>query len=308
MLSQAQLAQYDRDGYVMVSGLIPEETIAAAEAAMWSVLGMDRDDPASWSPLPDNADGVTTVASQGVVEQFGLKDPALMACYTPAFYEAQSQLARKNEDAFHCRRPRPESVWARSVFPVVGKLESPQRACRWRTSTVQHLSRIIPRFVADVSRFRCRAGWRNGSLAGFASHAQRWGGAGSRQVSHAAGFTEPNAKVRSERADRVDAVPGRRPVLSLPAGTRRVSQYRQQTAFRNPMDVYLRPLPHLGKARQVEYLDAVKLDVLSYPFSSINASYSASGCVIDSSISVTANRTCTVRSSPTRKSSPNSER
>ena len=39
MLSQEQLTQYDRDGYVLVSGLIPEETIANAEAAMWSVLG-----------------------------------------------------------------------------------------------------------------------------------------------------------------------------------------------------------------------------------------------------------------------------
>ena len=120
MLSQAQLAQYDRDGYVMVSGLIPEETIANAETAMWSVLGMDRDDPASWTPLPDNADGVTTVASQGVVEHFGLKDPELLACCTPAFYDVQSQLARKNEAAFRCQRPQPEAVWTRSVFPVSG--------------------------------------------------------------------------------------------------------------------------------------------------------------------------------------------
>lgn len=120
MLSQEQLAQYDRDGFVLVSGLIPEKTIAGAEAAMWFVLGMERDDPASWSPLPGDSDGVATVASQGVVEHFGLKDPALLACCTPAFYEAQSQLARKNEDAFHCQRPQPEAVWARSVFPVSG--------------------------------------------------------------------------------------------------------------------------------------------------------------------------------------------
>ena len=120
MLTQAQLAQYDRDGYVLVSGLIPEETIAGAEAAMWSVLGMDRNDPASWSPLPDDADGVTTVAGQGVIENFGLKDPALLACCTPAFYDVQSRLANQNPDAFHCRRPQPEAVWARSVFPVSG--------------------------------------------------------------------------------------------------------------------------------------------------------------------------------------------
>ena len=118
MLSQEQLAQYDRDGYVLVSGLIPEETIANAEAAMWSVLGMVRDDPASWSPLPDETDGVTTIARQGVIEHFGVQDPALLACCTPAFYEAQSQLARENAGAFHCQNPQPEAVWARSVFPV----------------------------------------------------------------------------------------------------------------------------------------------------------------------------------------------
>ena len=118
MLSQEQLAQYDRDGYVLVSGLIPEETIANAEVAMWSVLGMDRDDPASWSPLPDETDGVNTIARQGVIEHFGVRDPALLACCTPAFYEAQSQLVRENADAFHCQKPQPEAVWARSVFPV----------------------------------------------------------------------------------------------------------------------------------------------------------------------------------------------
>ena len=118
MLSQEQLAQYDRDGYVLVSGLIPEETIANAEAAMWSVLGMDRDDPASWSPLPDDTDGVTTTVSVGVIEHFGVQDPALLACCTPAFYEVQSQLARENADAFHCEKPQPEAMWTRSVFPV----------------------------------------------------------------------------------------------------------------------------------------------------------------------------------------------
>ena len=65
---------------MLVSGLIPEETIANAEAAMWSALGLDRDDPASWSPLPDETDGVTTIARQGVIEHFGVRDPALLAC------------------------------------------------------------------------------------------------------------------------------------------------------------------------------------------------------------------------------------
>ena len=47
MLSSQQLAQYDQDGCLLVSGLIPEDTLANAEATVWSVLGMDRNDPTS---------------------------------------------------------------------------------------------------------------------------------------------------------------------------------------------------------------------------------------------------------------------
>ena len=118
MLTQEQLAQYRLDGYVLVSGLISEETIANAEAAMWFTLGMNRDDPTSWSPFPEETDGCTTNVNLGLIEHFGLQTPALLACCTPAFYEVQDQLAQKNPGAFHCQNPQPEAVWTRSVFPV----------------------------------------------------------------------------------------------------------------------------------------------------------------------------------------------
>ena len=102
MLTQEQLAQYRLDGYVLVSGLISEETIANAEAAMWFTLGMNRDDPTSWSPFPEETDGLTTNVNLGLIEHFGLQTPALLACCTPAFYEVQDQLAQKNSGAFHC--------------------------------------------------------------------------------------------------------------------------------------------------------------------------------------------------------------
>ena len=72
MLSSKQLAQYDQDGCLLVSGLIPEDTLANAEATVWSVLGMDRNDPTSWSPLPEKADGLITNTNRGLVEHFGL--------------------------------------------------------------------------------------------------------------------------------------------------------------------------------------------------------------------------------------------
>ena len=118
MLSSEQLAQYGQDGYLLVSGLIPEETLANAEATMWSVLGMDRDDPTSWSPLPEKADGLITNTNRGLIEHFGLQSPELLACCTPAFYEMQEQLAQENPDAFHCQNSQPEAIWTLSVFPI----------------------------------------------------------------------------------------------------------------------------------------------------------------------------------------------
>ena len=177
MLSQEQLTQYDRDGYVLVSGLIPEETIANAEAAMWSALGMDRDDPASWSPLPDGTDGVRTNASKGVIEHFGVQDLALLACCTPAFYEVQSQLARENAGAFHCQKPQPEGVWARSVFPVSKDWDYDNGHVDGGHRPFNVFSRVIPRLFSDLSRFWCCAGWWYCGLARIASEAQQGGSA-----------------------------------------------------------------------------------------------------------------------------------
>ena len=103
MLTQEQLAQYRLDGYVLVSGLISEETIANAEAAMWFTLGMNRDDPTSWSPFPEETDELTTNVNLGLIEHFGLQTPALLACCTPAFYEVQDQLARRIQVRFTVR-------------------------------------------------------------------------------------------------------------------------------------------------------------------------------------------------------------
>ena len=40
MLSPEQLVQYGQGGYVLVSGLIPEETLVNVKVAIWFVLGM----------------------------------------------------------------------------------------------------------------------------------------------------------------------------------------------------------------------------------------------------------------------------
>ena len=48
MLSQQQLTQFEEEGHLLLSGLIPQETVVKAEKAMWDVMGMEADNPDSW--------------------------------------------------------------------------------------------------------------------------------------------------------------------------------------------------------------------------------------------------------------------
>src|SRR6266540_7124496 len=45
MLTADQKQEYDQAGCLLVSGLIPPETTAAAEAAMWRLIGASPNDP-----------------------------------------------------------------------------------------------------------------------------------------------------------------------------------------------------------------------------------------------------------------------
>ena len=47
MLSKQQLAQFEEEGYLLLSGLIPQETVTKAEEAMWNMMGMEADNPDS---------------------------------------------------------------------------------------------------------------------------------------------------------------------------------------------------------------------------------------------------------------------
>ncbi len=51
MLSTVQLKQFEEEGYLLLSGLIPNETIVQAEQAMWHSMGMEPDDPETWEHI-----------------------------------------------------------------------------------------------------------------------------------------------------------------------------------------------------------------------------------------------------------------
>ncbi|MCZ6679316.1 MAG: phytanoyl-CoA dioxygenase family protein [Candidatus Poribacteria bacterium] len=122
ILSPQQLAQYDEDGYLLVSGLIPETTVAKAEAGMWSLLDMRPDAPASWKHIPEPPENsllnVEATPDASLIEHFGVQDADLLACCTPEYLSVMDQLVKANPEAFHCQKRHPEAIWTRNVFPI----------------------------------------------------------------------------------------------------------------------------------------------------------------------------------------------
>lgn len=102
-LGAAQLEQYERDGFLLFSGLIPDAIITRARSAMWECMGLDPDDAASWPP-----------GNQGVKPY---DHPALLDCYTPALLEAAAFLSGVDPSRFRA----PARAHSINVFPTPGE-------------------------------------------------------------------------------------------------------------------------------------------------------------------------------------------
>ncbi len=89
-LSQAQIREYVETGYLLVSGLIPEDVSARAEDAMWRNLDMDPDDPTTWATPGEYTRG---------------DDPDMLALYTPEFLTTAAQLGEGVPDLATYRAP-----------------------------------------------------------------------------------------------------------------------------------------------------------------------------------------------------------
>ena len=48
-LTEDQVSQYHEDGFILVSGLVPEDIARRGEDAMCEVMMMDRNDPGTWT-------------------------------------------------------------------------------------------------------------------------------------------------------------------------------------------------------------------------------------------------------------------
>ncbi len=58
MLTDADRAFFDQNGYLVVRNLIPPELVARVTDAIWDFLEFDRDDPSNWYREPHRANGM----------------------------------------------------------------------------------------------------------------------------------------------------------------------------------------------------------------------------------------------------------
>ena len=124
MLTEQQLAQFEEEGYLLLSGLIPQETVTKAREAMWHMMGMDADNPSSWedSNHPPSSEFYMQRAGD---QLFGVTHPDVLACCTPEYLTVLKQLASQYPEIPHCEKQRPEGVWALNKFPVSAEWKRP---------------------------------------------------------------------------------------------------------------------------------------------------------------------------------------
>lgn len=105
-LSQAQLETYARDGYILLSDLIPEDTATAAEQAIWGCMQARPDDRATW-PDGNYAKGHDRAE--------------IIACYTDVFLQAAAELCGNPLDSIKA----PSGALAINIFPSEAPWQTP---------------------------------------------------------------------------------------------------------------------------------------------------------------------------------------
>ena len=102
LLTTEQHAAFDRDGFLLVPGLIPDPVAAKAEAAIWKNLEADPTNPSTWEGKPVGS---------------GHRSPDVLAIFT----EEMAQLVDEI-----CEEPQPDwqpprSAFAINIFPQPGE-------------------------------------------------------------------------------------------------------------------------------------------------------------------------------------------
>jgi len=109
MLNPRQLADYQKQGYLLVEGLIPDQVSRKAMNKLWSILEMQPGQSESWKNVPKLAN----VQSYRNLIDITTTDADLLACCTPEFMQASSQLTDDPSVSTHY----PNGINTINVFP-----------------------------------------------------------------------------------------------------------------------------------------------------------------------------------------------
>ena len=104
ILSDTQVGRYFQNGYLLVSGLIPEGISQKIEERIWLQFGIDRQNP-DWT--------------KAVLEESD--HPDSLACYTEEFLLAAAQLSGDDPHSFR----KPNKVFGLHTFPSTGQWNWP---------------------------------------------------------------------------------------------------------------------------------------------------------------------------------------
>ena len=145
VLSEEQVEAYHRDGYLLVSGLIPEDVAERAESTMWRLCGLDPTaHPDTW--LEPGLEPVGTVSEQegggssasrlvmppelhepgvdvswqegqSLISYMGSQNADLMACASDRYLGAQAQLLGVHPSEMH----PPQSAHSQNKLPRPGE-------------------------------------------------------------------------------------------------------------------------------------------------------------------------------------------
>ena len=117
-ISDAQIEQYDRDGYLLVSGLIPDDIAAKAEAAMWRCAGITPNNPpSSWEHVQG---GICLYNSAAIVD-----------CFTPQCLNAAAQLTGEDPSTFSKLHRHPKTYCAPDFLAAQEAKEDVSKFFRW---------------------------------------------------------------------------------------------------------------------------------------------------------------------------------
>jgi hypothetical protein len=101
-LTDEQVASFERDGFLLLKGIIPPEMAKKAEAAIWDAVGADPSDPKSWEGKPWGS---------------AHTHPDALAVFTRELAAAVEQLSGEPRPDW----TPPKSAFAINIFPQPGE-------------------------------------------------------------------------------------------------------------------------------------------------------------------------------------------